>query len=329
MDDPILEARLAADGSAHYLCADAFLQQRIFLPDVALVPLQPLGFDHEGNYLARYAAELMRAAVDADALKKLKTEGAQSRPILAIILQGLKGRTPEELELAAQPKFELVRTALSAMNGNELSPFGILHRIGGRTYFRALLGRPNKRYFLGPDTPADRAAQLARIMEAATDEHFRFAISLLLEANRDENPRFQIARYFACLEALAYRIKGGGRGSRKAISYMLGLPEPNRCNASFGGTTVCYDDLELARRVRDALFHGVRLVETDYPGLPAAVWPFLKKEPLHFVQELRARCELEVLKWANDHSLGRAVAEGRAEVLPIDHPAIDHSIAIR
>jgi hypothetical protein len=227
------------------------------------------------------------------------------------------------LEREALPRIDAIRQAVSWATGNEVAPYALITATSNETFFRLLPPHVTQRHRLGPETQSDFTARLAHILALAEEnDRFAFALSMLHDATREVNPQFKIARLFACLEALAYKLKSGDRSSRRAVRFMLGLDEGGTSQVTFDGQTVRYDAIELAGLIRDKLFHGAPIEEKDYRGVPAAAFSLLRSQPDQVVGELRSHCELEIARWANDASTARAVGEGRASALPVGHPAI-------
>ncbi|WP_147022870.1 hypothetical protein [Microvirga aerophila] len=278
---------------------------------------------------AQYVFEVVKGHVEAAGIDQLAQQGQQgqqgqqARPAAVIACFNMGGRTPQQLEAEALRRVDALRQVISWATGNETGPFAIVTATPDGTYFRLLPPPVSQRHRLGPESQSDFTARLAHILELAEqNERFAFALSMLHDATRERNPQFKVARLFACLEALAYKLKSADRPSRRAVTFMLGLDEGGTSQVAFDGKSVRYDAIELARLLRDKLFHGAPIEEKDHKGVPVEAFQLLRSRPDQIISELRSHCELEIGRWAIDTSIARAVAEGRASPLPVGHPAI-------
>ena len=238
---------------------------------------------------------------------------------------------PDVMEVRARPRFNSLTNALTVFAGGRADPFASIVRNSDNVFIRMLPPGETAIWHLMEPNMAGMVTAIADL--SAQNDHFAFAVSLFHEANGERHPHYALARYYSVLEALAYKLKGyvgnptlktdsAKRGSRKAISYMLLLADIHRSRISIRGKVIEYDEIELARLVRDHLFHGVEVEEKDYPGVPAATWELLRTNPEHVLRDLRSHCEIEIRRWAIDTSIARVVAEGRASGLSPDHPAL-------
>lgn len=296
--------------SVHLLCTGVFLQETVQLSKRrAFVPLKPLDFETPARWLATYAAHC-GAQVDSEALKALIQQGISANPCVAIIHPVEAWTTPEEAESSCSSQLERLRELLSWGTGNEVQPFGYL--VAGpepsKAYFRLLLPTATKRTRLGfGNTGSDFTGSLLRIIEKAdSDEHFAFALSMLHDANAEQNVRFKIARYYSCLEALAYKIKKG-QGSREAVRQLLGLKKGRTGQVSIGTDNRKYDyDVVLGAGIlRDLLYHGVPLDFSSAKPAERDTFDLIERHPDVIANDLRGRVELEIARWSNNASNGQ------------------------
>ena len=292
--------------AVHQLCIGAFIQETLHLrSNVAAVPLQPLGFDSEAHYAGRYANEVVGAQVDNENLEALKSEGRQAGPIVAIVVQHKIDAPPELLDKIANPLLRHARSVLGWVAGNTVVPFAMVTATTDNTFFRIIPPHTRQRQRLGfGNTGAEYQALLGRIMTSAEeDEHFAFALSMFHDALREETPEFRVARFFACLESLAYRLKKG-RGSRDAVRCLIGLENGAMCSFSEDGKDYSYDRVEVAGRIRDKLFHGIPFNPDELKEGARVAYEWLREKPERLGDMLLTDCELEIARWANRASRG-------------------------
>lgn len=308
MDVDEIRLKLAARPSVHLLCKGAFLQEPIAIGSRAvLVPLKPLGYLAQADYVGRYVHELTDALVDADAVNSLAQQGANAWPVVAIVAQCSKDAAPEALELEAEPQLQRGRQLLAWASGDDVTPFGVVTVPCKGSYFRMMPPHSRRRQRLGfGNTGNDYSRQIERIVESAeADDHFAFAISIYHDAMREDDPRFRIARLFNCLECLAGRLKNSDRPSRKAVKHLLGLSAGGMDEVSGDLGKIRYDPIEIAGRVRDKLFHGTPFRSSDLNAESQPAFALYEQRPQHIAETLQMHCELEIARWANGVSRGR------------------------
>jgi hypothetical protein len=132
---------------------------------------------------------------------------------------------------------------------------------------------------------------------------------MLHDGNAERNVRFKIARYFSCLEALAYRIKKG-QGSRDAVRQLLGLTQGKTGQASVGGRTYTYDVVLGAGILRDLLYHGVPIDFSKAKPVEKDTFDLLEVQPDIFAGDLQGRVEVEIARWSNGVSNGQVSEDG-------------------
>lgn len=300
---------LQARPSVHLLCSGAFLQAPVQLSSgESYVPLKPLGFETSARWLAAYAHHC-GAKVDHGAIAALIQQGVAALPCISIIHPISHWTSPQDAENSVDQRLEKLRELISWATGNDVQPFGTVV-LGPRTdeaYFRVIIPPTINRTRLGfGNTGADFVNSLTRIIDCADrDEHFAFALSMLHDANVERNTRFKIARYFSCLESLAYRIKKA-QGSRDAVRQLLGLSQGKTGQVSVGGRTYDYDVVLGAGILRDLLYHGVPVDFSKGKPTEKDTFDLLQNHPDIYVRDLQGRVELEIARWSNGASNGQA-----------------------
>ena len=295
--------------AVHELCVGAFLQERLRLADgIWAVPLQPLGFRAESEVTARYVLEVLDTPVDEQAFASLSEQGATARPLVAIVHQSQVDASPEELEQVALPKFAHARMLVSWSAGERAEPFAIVTARLDRCFFRMLPPRSRGRQRLGFGNEREpHEAQLQRLYAAvSSDERFAFAVSMFRDALREEDASFRVARFYACLEALTYRIRREhGIRSRAAVRDLLGIADGATMTIDVGGRQVAFDRVELVGRLRDKLFHGVPFDKEELTVDARTAYEQLVAHPDQLRDVLQSDCELEIARWANGASRGQ------------------------
>lgn len=294
--------------SVHRLCYGAFIQETIKLNEgVFAVPLKALGFSDEAVYTSKYVVDICGGNVDQQQFGSLKAQGESALPVIVLVVQlNDRGETPEEMEKTAELALMIPEKIVGWAAGEELTPFAyVTNKVEG-LYFRVVPPQSRRRQRLGfGNTGTEYSNQIQRMVDCAQkDEHFLFALSLYKDALNENNQVFKIARFFAVLESLAYKLKSDECPSRKAVKKLLGLE---------GGALVCvnieekeykFDRIEIAGRLRDKLFHGIPFKEKDLNQSSRHVFELLEKQPEILANSLRDDCELEFARWANGASGG-------------------------
>jgi len=198
---------------------------------------------------------------------------------------------------------------ISWASGDEISAFGILTLTKAQSYFRLLLPHSNNRIRLGfGNTGQDFNNQIKSLIEAIEkDEHFEFGISMYHDALKESNPQFQIARFFCCLECFAHKIKSKERPSRKAVKYLLGLEGGVFSEVHIDGKKYRYDVVEIAGRIRDKLFHGVKFTKSDTNEEAKMAYELYESHPEQIASTMKSYCEIEIARWASGASIGLEV----------------------
>ena len=217
------------------------------------------------------------------------------------------------MERDAQPKLDRAEQLVGWITGDYLSDFAYLTATSEDYYLRLVPPHSRRRMLLGPgNIGEDLGRNLNSINEAADeDEHFAFALSLYRDALHEANQLFKIARLFSVLEALAYALKAGGVGSRRAIRTMLDLEAGAVGETSYGGRTIRFERIELSGRLRDKLFHGVQFRREELNDEWRDSYDLLTDKPEILVDALMSDCELQFARWGNNNSIAREAAQRR------------------
>lgn len=297
--------------AVHQLCFGSWLQEAFRLSfDVVAVPLAELGYEREAVYTAQYVSDVLGAKVDAGAVQSLAQSGAEAGPVIVLCAPVSVEAEPEALEGLARDRLDRARQVLSWVTGDEITPFAMVVASKAGTKFRMIppLSRRRHRLFELGGTKEDLQNTLSQLMQAAVDdEHFTFALSLHHDAVKETNPRFRIGRLFNVLECLASRLKSAERPARKAVKYLIGLEEGATSTVGIDGKEYRYDEIEIGGRIRDKLFHGVPFRREDLSKETQSAFELYENHPEIMAENLAMHCELELAKWANGTSRGRAV----------------------
>lgn len=293
--------------SVHQLCLGAFIQEPLHIrSSISVYPLKPIGFDVEASYTARYANEIVGAAIEDKMLDELRAQGKHARPVIALAVKHKIDAPPGQLERVATPLLAHARSVISWVAGEIPVPFAMVTSTTKETFFRMIPPRSRRRHRLGfGNTGPDYYSLLNRLMTAVErDERFAFALSLFREALREEHAEFRVARFFACLEALAYRLKARV-GSRQAVRLLLGLERGAMASVKIDGVDYRYDRVEIGGRIRDKLFHGVPFDASELTHEAEIAYQHLQEHPTRLRDLLLVDCELEFARWANGKSRGQ------------------------
>lgn len=294
--------------SIHLLCSGVFLQAPLQLStNESYVPLNPLGFETPTKWLAVYTQQC-GAYVDQSSIDALIQQGVSALPCTSIIHPISKWISPEEAERSSSQRLGSLRDLISWATGSNVQPFGIviLGPKPNEAYFRIITPPSSSRTRLGfGNTGADFVSSLTKIIEfAEKNEQFSFALSMLHDANAERNIRFKIARYFSCLEALAYRIKKG-QGSRDAVRQLLGLSKGKTGQATISGRTYDYDVVLGAGILRNLLYHGVTVDFSKVKPNEKDTFDLLQNHPGVYASDLQSLVEIEIARWAITYRKGK------------------------
>jgi hypothetical protein len=65
-----------------------------------------------------------------------------------------------------------------------------------------------------------------------------------------------------------------------------------------------YDIVEIAGRIRDKLFHGVKFRKSDLFKEVRQTFELFENHPELIASDMKSYCEMEIAKWANGTSRG-------------------------
>lgn len=312
MKEEYLKEILQLRPAVHELYYGAFIQEALEIKaNLFAIPLKPIGFQSQAEYLGLYSAQIAEVAVDRGSLNNLITQGSGVFPVVALVFINSTDASPELLEKEAKVEFNKAIKVISWASGDEISAFGVLTLTKDQSYFRLLLPHSNKKLRLGlGNTGQEYKNQIKNIIEAIEkDEHFEFGLSMYHDALRESNPHFQIARFFSCLECLAYKLKSDERPSRKAVKYLLGLEGGAFSEVHIDGKKYRYDVVEIAGRIRDKLFHGVKFKKSHLIIEARTAYELYENNPEQIATTMKSYCEMEIARWANGTSIGLKVPE--------------------
>ena len=294
--------------SVHLLCYGCYLQAPLKISDSELfVSLQSLGSETTAKWLAIYAKEC-GAGVDAEGVQQLIEQGKDANSCIAIVIALDEWKGPQAAEASVLDRLQRLRALVSWATGNHVEPFGYVTLGPEKTesFFRLLPPNNRRRTRLGfGNTGEDFLSSITSILKRADwDEHFSFVLSIVHDASHERNVRFQIARYFSCLEALAYKIKRG-QGARDAVRQLLGLEKGRTGQVCAGGRKYDYDVVLGAGILRDLLFHGVPLDFSKAKPEEKDTFDLILAHPETLASDLRSLVEIEIMRWSNGTSNGQ------------------------
>ena len=301
--------------AVHQICAGAFVQERLNLgAAIWAIPLRPLGFMSEAAVTAQYAREI-GAVVDQGALDNLISQGANSRPLVALVRHCAVDVDPALLEEAASEDLRIARHVIAWSSGETPEPIAMVTARKSETYFRMIPPTSRNRQRLGLGNERERHEPvMQRLFKAmAEDQRFSFAVSIYVDALKADDPEFRVARFYACLESLTYRIRSRhGDKSRAAVRDLIGMPEGAAFSVNAEGQQLTMDRIEVGGRIRDKLIHGVPFNERDLTVEARRAYTYLRTQPAQLRDMLMTDCELEIARWANGTS--RRLGDGHQAV---------------
>lgn len=299
--------------AVHHLCYGAYLQGPIWLqPDLFAVGLFPFGIKVYAEYVSIYVNELLDGRIGDRGVEEFSRQGRDALPGLTIIRFLPRDGTPEELQAQANESLDDARRALSWVTNDDPVPFAGVARTLHETFYWPIVPYARNLIRLGPgDSGPGFQDLVARLLEQSkADERLGFALSLFHDAVREENKLFRIARFFNCLECLAFRIKRA-LPSRKAVRVLMELEEGATMEVNLDGAKVCFDRIEVAGRMRDKLFHGVPFSPEDLNEESRPVFRLLDSNPGLLADAMMEDAWLALARWVNGAS--RGLTEYRAE----------------
>jgi hypothetical protein len=300
--------RLRRRPALHVLYAGVYLQSPVLVSDeILIIPFRPLGKAVEGHYLADFV-RLIGAEVSEPDVSKLVAQGAEQRPVTILTITSVDLEGTSLSSAVKKPLLTHIESVIAWATGNTPLPFATVLASGdGISCGLTHAGEQSRRTRLGfGNTGQEFTSQVAAFLTASEeDEHFAFALSLHRDAVREANLFFKAARYFTCLEALAYRLKGGEVGSKEAVRRLLGSDFSYMMQVEIEGKPVQVDTVEICGRIRDKLFHGVPFREEDLKRDLREYFRIIERDPSELVGQIEAFCEVHLARWANKKSAGQ------------------------
>lgn len=307
--------QIARRPAVHRLCYGAFLQAPVWIsPDVLAVPLAELGFDAQLGYVADYLRQFFGIEMGPEEVRIGRAQGVEAFPVIAVIHFPQASAPPHELEIAARASLERAEQIIAWTTGDRLTEFAYVTVTDeDPPYFRMVPPHSRRRQRLGfGNTGEAFQGNVERIrMAADEDPRFAFAMAMFTDAAHEPSPIFKACRLFNVLESLAYALKNGNTGSRRAVKIMLGLEGGAMSNLQVDGREISYDRIEIAGRLRDKYFHGSPFREEDLIKEAQPVFYLIEHHPEIIADALLADCEIALARWANDASPGRDAARAR------------------
>jgi hypothetical protein len=294
----------------HQLCYGVFLQGPIRISGmISVFPLKALGFDVQADYARGYASSIVGEDAPDEIFKAAKQQCAKALPCISIVQKLPKNMPAEQMEQAAAPIFSHARAVVGWATGEIPYPFALISaaEVGGGIRLIPPQSTMRQRLGLG-NIGEDFEKQLAAIMRCAeNDPHFAFALSLFRESLREEDPEFRVARHFACLEALAYKLKKKKVGSRDAVRELLGLRIGAYTHFKSGEKEGRYDRIEVGGKIRDKLFHGAKFEAKNLTREAQDSYRYLSTQADELRNLLLVDCEMQLSRWAHGVSNGQTI----------------------
>lgn len=311
MTDQEIRETLRRRPAVHLLCYGAFLQSPIWLADdLFAVGMEPLGIKTQALYTVRYVNGVLDGTVGEQGLDAFADQGKNSLPVIVILRLLEDSGTPEELHRQAEASLLDGRRALSWVTTEDPVPFAVAVRTADKTFYWPIVPYGRNLMRLGPgDVGPDFHDLVGRLLAASKeDERLGFALALFHDAVREENQLFRVARFFNCLECLAFRIKRS-LPSRKAVKHLLEHDGVVPMEAEIEGRRVKFDHIELAGRLRDKLFHGVPFRAEDLNAESRDAYQLLESNPRFLADALMDDAWLSLARWVNGASRDLAEPE--------------------
>lgn len=289
----------------HELCRGVFLQDQVQLPDnVLLTPLTPLERDSE----VAYCEGLAGAITGVPGQLWPGKNGPPAAHVVAISLM-LPPGSDANLTPERSARIRTSESLLTVITGSRPNPFALI--CASESTVRAALLRSKlerQRFSLGPGNQRSAIEEMSRDIASRLkdDRHFSFALALFENAAAETDSEFKIALLFDCLEALAYRLKGGDVGSRQAVRQLFPPDISYKIGIRVSDQALPVDVIEVAGRVRDKIFHGVPFSAADLkPKELQQYYEQAAKQPLELLLALEEFCRLHLVRWARGLSPGQ------------------------
>lgn len=285
------------------LCYGAFLQQEVNFGDgLYLLPMKPVYEECLVNYVSVTCKDF-QISVDNQNLKELNNQIKDTRPVLALIATSeLIFRKPGELEESVEKSIYKLKLITSFISGDPLIEFARLLKNDDTTYFRMIpwQGRKRQKLFFSKEEAKSFFETASKI--SLNQEYY---LSLLYDANHEQNPLFRIARYFGVLEAISNSYKQPDhKGSKDQIRHMLydDKSKRNTIKGQMREAKYQLDPIEIAYRFRNKFFHGGEPVYEYFQDLMSKeIWNELQNNSNTVINSLQCHCEIQLMKEINSN----------------------------
>ena len=286
------------------LCYGAFIQQEINLGNgMFLLPMIPVYEECLVNYVAVTCGDF-KIKVEYENLRQLHGQIKDSRPVTALIITSeLEFINPETLEKQSDSSIYKLKLITSFISGDPLIEFARIIKNGESTFFRMIPFQSRKRQKLFFSKEESESFYKTAALISSNQEYF---LSLLHDANHENNLHFRIARYFGVLEALSNKYKQPDKGSKDSIRYMLfnDISRRNVINGQIGAIKYSLDPIEISYRFRNNYYHGGEPTYEKFKELMAfEIWEETFKKDNVIINSLQSYCEMQLMKEMNQNKL--------------------------
>lgn len=285
------------------LCYGAFIQQEINLGNgMFLLPMRPVYEECLVNYVAVTCGDF-QIKVEHENLRQLHGQIKDSRPVTALIVTAeLEFINPETLETQFDSSIYKLKLITSFICGDPLIEFARIIKNRESTFFRMIPFQSRKRQKLFFSKEESESFYKTAALMSTNQEYF---LSLLHDANNENNLHFRVARYFGVLEALSNKYKKPNhKGSKDNIRYMLfnDISSRNVINWQIGDINYSLDPIEISYRFRNNYSHGGEPTYEKFKELMTIeIWEELSKEKNLIINYLQSYCELQLMKEINQN----------------------------
>lgn len=285
------------------LCYGAFIQQEINLGNgMFLLPMRPVYEECLVNYVSVTCGDF-KIKVEHENLRQLNGQIKDSRPVTALIVTTeLEFINPETLETQFDSSIYKLKLITSFISGDPLIEFARIIKNRESTFFRMIPFQSRKRQKLFFSKEESESFYKTAALISTNQEYF---LSLLHDANNENNLHFRVAHYFGVLEALSNKYKQPNhKGSKDNIRYMLfnDINSRNVMNWQIGGINYSLDPIEISCRFRNNYYHGGEPTYEKFKELMTIeIWEELSKEKNLIINSLQSYCELQLMKEINQN----------------------------
>jgi hypothetical protein len=283
------------------LCYVAFIQQEINLGNgMFLLPMRPVYEECLVNYVAITCGDF-QVKVEHENLRQLHGQIKDSRPVTALIVTSeLEFISPESMETQLDSSIYKLKLITSFLSGDPLIEFARIIKNEESTFFRMIPFQSRKRQKLFFSKEESESFYKTAALISTNQEYF---LSLLYDANHENNLHFRVARYFGVLEALSNKYKQSNHeGSKDSIRYMLfnDINRRNVLNGQIGDINYSLDPIEISYRFRNNYSHGGEPTYDKFKKLMTIeIWNELSKEKNFLINSLQSFCEVQLMKEIN------------------------------